>query len=91
MSEPASPSLEQLVDEERKVSLRRSRLHDRIDFLRGTGMTEPDAESRLATLLAEEREVSVRRHELHALIDSARAERGNAEGEAPGRERPLEG
>ena len=90
MPEEPTRSLEQLVDEERNVSLRRSRLHDRIDFLRGTGMTEPESAERLATLLEQEQELSARRRELHALIDAARAERGITERGAARRERPLE-
>lgn len=72
MSEDAKRPLEELEEEERAVSARRRRLHDRIDFLHGSGMGEPDAEERLARLLEEEREVSRRRRELHALIDARR-------------------
>ena len=70
--DPARP-LEELEEEEREISKRRKRLHDRIEFLAGTGMGEPDAEERLALLVEEEREVSRSRRELHVLIDARRS------------------
>jgi hypothetical protein len=79
MTEDARRSLAELDAEEREVSARRSRLHEQIDFLRSTGMAEPDVEERLAALLERERSVSERRRELHALIDRRRAELGIAE------------
>jgi hypothetical protein len=79
MAEDPSRSLDELDAEEREVSARRSRLHEQIDFLRSTGMAEPDAEERLAALLERERQVSERRRELHVLIDRRRAELGIAE------------
>jgi len=66
--------LERLEEEELAVSARRRRLHDRIDFLRGTG--EPDLEERLAKLAEEERAISDRRRELHRVIDALRVEFG---------------
>jgi hypothetical protein len=66
--------LEKLEEEELAVSARRRRLHDRIDFLRGSG--EPDVEERLARLTTEERAISDRRLELHRLIDALRVELG---------------
>lgn len=75
MTDPeARELLEALEAEVRAVSARRRRLHDRIDFLRGSGVGEPDAAERLAKLEEEEREVSVRRRELHAQIDACRVE-----------------
>lgn len=66
MADPARAALEaeleQLEEEERAVSLRRRRLHERID--RGF----PNE-----TLLEEERRVSALRRELHAKIDVLRA------------------
>lgn len=76
-------SLAELNEEERVVSTRRRRLHDRIDFLRGGGMSGPDGEAMLAHLLEEEKDVSNRRRELHALIDARRAELGIAAGPEP--------
>src|SRR5712691_8623299 len=66
--------LARLEQEERAVSQRRRRLHERIDFIRGSGMHDPDSNERLARLAAEEKDVSSRRRELHGLIDSLRAE-----------------
>ena len=83
VSADANRSLEQMVEDERAISKQRSRLHDRIDFLRGTGVGEPDAEERLAKLVAEEREISARRRELHRLIDARRAELEIAEDGPP--------
>jgi chromosome segregation ATPase len=72
----AQESLEKLEAEERTVSTRRRRLHERIEFLRGTGLQEPEAAERLAKLDAEQQEVSAQRRELHAQIDALRAELG---------------
>ena len=73
MSDDATRPLEELEEEEREISKRRRRLHDRIEFLAGSGMGEPDAEERLALLVEEEREVSRNRRELHAIIDARRS------------------
>ena len=70
----ARQELQRLEEEERTVSGRRRRLHDQMDFLRGSG--EPDVEERLAKLTEEEREISARRRELHASIDALRIELG---------------
>ena len=70
MTDPtAREAREKLEAEERDVSRRRARLHDRIDFLRTSGAEEPDAAERLAALLEEERALSARRLELHAQLD----------------------
>lgn len=64
-------SLERLKAEERAISARRRRLHDRIDFLRaGGGGFSRETQQMLADLEAEEREVSRRRRELHQQIDT---------------------
>ncbi len=82
MSDDAARPLEELEEEERAISKRRRRLHDRIEFLAGSGMGEPDAEERLAQLIEEEREVSRIRRELHLLIDARRSGSG-VEGARP--------
>jgi hypothetical protein len=66
--------LPQLELEERAVSRRRRQLHERIDFLRGSGASDPESTERLEKLAAEEHEVSVRRKELHRRIDALRAQ-----------------
>jgi hypothetical protein len=76
MPDDATRPLEELEEEERAISKRRRRLHDRIEFLAGSGMGEPDAEERLALLVEEEREVSRHRRELHLLIDARRSGSG---------------
>jgi hypothetical protein len=89
MAEDTERQLEELEEEERVLSTRRRRLHDRIDFLHGSGMGEPDAEERLARLLEEEHEVSRKRRELHALIDTRRSESGlTGPPPRPGESRP---
>jgi hypothetical protein len=61
--------------EERKVSRRRSALHNRIDFLRAGGFASGTAESDdLGIMLESEREISEIRHDLHLQIDELRAE-----------------
>jgi chromosome segregation ATPase len=67
--------LERLEAEERSLSARRTRLQDRIDFLRGGGggPVEESAEA-IAGLEGQEREVSEQRRELHERIELARAE-----------------
>jgi hypothetical protein len=70
-----------LESEERAVSSRRRRLHDRIDFMRGGGaVTSSDGDGQLQKLLDEERELSVRRRELHAEIDAIRIRLGQEPG-----------
>jgi predicted nucleic acid-binding Zn-ribbon protein len=78
--------LARLESEERALSSKRRRLHDRIDFLRSSGATPTDdGDPRLQQLQEEEREVSQRRRELHAEIDVLRVKLGQAPGP---RERP---
>ena len=66
--------LPRLEQEERAVSRRRRQLHERIDFIRGSGASDPDSLERLGKLEAEEREVSAKRRELHGRIDALRAQ-----------------
>lgn len=83
--------LARLELDERAVSQRRRRLHERIDFIRGSGAQDEDAIQRLAKLEVEEKEVSHRRRELHARIDALRSQ--VATGAPPGpevKERLLE-
>ena len=83
-------NLARLENEERAVSQRRRRLHERIDFLRGSGAQDEETLERLAKLELEEKEVSQRRRELHAVIDELRSQ---GTGAAPGpqvKERLLE-
>jgi predicted nucleic acid-binding Zn-ribbon protein len=78
--------LAMLESEERTVSSKRRRLHDRIDSLRsGTGAASDDGDARLLQLQEEERELSQRRRELHAEIDTLRVKLGQTPGP---RERP---
>jgi predicted nucleic acid-binding Zn-ribbon protein len=78
--------LGRLESEERAISARRRRVHDRIDFLRGgNARRSEEDEARLANLQAEERELSERRHDLHLQIDALRIKLGQAPGP---RERP---
>lgn len=68
--------LAQLRKEERSVSARRSRLHDRIDFLRnGGGGVNADETARILTdLESQERDLSRQRLELHERIERLAAE-----------------
>jgi hypothetical protein len=62
-----------LAAKERSLSAKRTRLQDRIDFLRagGSGPVEDQAEL-IAELERQEREVSRERRELHEQIEGAR-------------------
>ena len=80
-------SLARLEQEERAVSQRRRRLHERIDFIRGSGVHDPDGAERLAKLELEEKEVSCHRSELHGRIDALR---GQASAAAPAPVAPKE-
>ena len=79
MTEPTDPryaELVQLEEEERSVSTRRRKLHERIAMF-------PDASGELER---RERELSQERRELHARIDNLREELRNAssgEADAP--------
>jgi hypothetical protein len=67
--------LRRLEQEEQSVSKRRTRLHERINFVRAGGYasTDPQHES-LVALQATETELSEHRLLLHAQIDALRAE-----------------
>jgi len=68
--------LARLEREEREVSRRRTRLHDRIDFVQAGGFAAAElADAQLASLRGTEHELSERRHVLHREIDELRAER----------------
>jgi predicted nucleic acid-binding Zn-ribbon protein len=68
-------ALERLEAEERAVSARRTRLQDRIDFLRGGGGGPVEENTKLIEdLVRQEREVSLQRRALHEQIQIARAE-----------------
>lgn len=78
--------LAQLESEERMVSSKRRRLHNRLDFMRsGAAVPSADHEEQLQKLEEEEREVSARRRELHLEIDALRVRLGQQPGP---RERP---
>jgi predicted nucleic acid-binding Zn-ribbon protein len=79
------PTLAELNEEERSISVRRRRLHDRIDFLRaGGGGPLEDVAELLASLEREEREVSAYRRELHERIELMRAEMQRSRGSTQG-------
>lgn len=69
--------LAQLEEEERLLSKRRARLHDRIDFLRANGNADgtPASPEQLEALDEQERELSKARKDLHARSDELRAQR----------------
>lgn len=65
-------TLERLQEQESALSARRTRLHDRIDFVRSGGAGDgPAAETLLEELLRQERELSELRRELHRQIEAA--------------------
>jgi hypothetical protein len=67
--------LARFEDDERRLSRRRTSLHDRIDFLaRGGYAHEEQSEAQLTALRAEERALSDERHHVHEAIAAARAE-----------------
>ncbi len=68
--------VERLEREERATSSRRTRLHDRIDFVQAGGYANAErADEQLASLRAAEQELSDRRQRLHRELDELRAER----------------
>jgi hypothetical protein len=76
----ASPATElqavllRLERQELELSARRTRLHTRIDFLRGSGAYDAGTLHQLEQLEAEERSVSRERRVVHDRIDLLRAE-----------------
>ncbi len=75
--------LERLESEERALSARRRRLHERIDFLRAGGADDPGGADALAQLEQQEREVSAARRSLHRQIDELRIRLGRPAGPQP--------
>jgi hypothetical protein len=75
--EPAGQStaaeLAKLRKDERSISVRRTRLHARIDFLRAGGHAGDSGET-LAELERQEQEISRQRRELHERIARLEAE-----------------
>jgi len=66
----------QLERDELSASRRRTKLHDRIDFIRTGGFASAEpGDDPLEELLTEERELSAERHDLHSRIDALKAER----------------
>jgi hypothetical protein len=70
---PYADALNELEELERSLSKERTRLQERIDFVRGTGATDRHAVEQLELLEAKERDLSLRRRALHRQIDAARA------------------
>ena len=74
----AADLLAKLQAEERSLSLKRSRLQDRIDFIRGGGSGSANAaqaEEQLRVLLEKERELSERRSDVHSQIGGLQQQR----------------
>jgi hypothetical protein len=71
---PYADALRELEELERQLSRDRTRLQQRIDFVRaGTGVSDDAADDQLRRLEERERELSARRRALHRQIDTARA------------------
>jgi chromosome segregation ATPase len=76
----SEPRLAHLRKEERSLSARRTRLHNRIDFLRsGGGGDSAEAAQQLADLERQERELSDERRDLHERIEAAEARLSRAD------------
>jgi hypothetical protein len=70
---PYADALRELEELERKLSQERTRLQQRIDFVRaGTGAPLTSELAQLEALQVRERELSSRRRALHKQIDAAR-------------------
>jgi len=69
----SAAQLSQLRKEERSLSVRRTRLHARIDFLRAGGHAGESSET-LEELERQEQEISRQRRELHERIERVSAE-----------------
>ena len=83
--------LAQLEIEERRISAKRLRVQDRIDFMRsGAAVESDDHNEKLRQLEEEERLVSARRRELLEAIDGFRVRLGQQPGPRP-RQTPLGG
>jgi hypothetical protein len=77
-----SAALDELVAtlfaEEKRISAKRTTLHQRIDFLKGGGYAHLDASAeQLTTLQEEDRLLSEQRAEIHSRVDAAVAEQRN--------------
>jgi predicted nucleic acid-binding Zn-ribbon protein len=73
---PYADALRELEELERQLSRDRTRLQQRIDFVRaGTGMSDATADDQLRRLEQRERDLSDRRRALHRQLDAARAAR----------------
>ena len=70
---PYADVLKELEELERSLSKQRTRLQQRIDFVRSSGTADPAAADQLRELEKRERELSQRRRALHRQIDTARA------------------
>ena len=71
---PYADALRELEELERSLSKERTRLQERIDFVRaGTGTADESAAGQLKRLEERERDLSQRRRALHRQIDAARA------------------
>lgn len=67
-----------LFAEEKRISAKRTTLHQRIDFLKGGGYAHLDASAeQLTTLQEEDRQLSIARQEIHSRVDAAVAEQRN--------------
>jgi predicted nucleic acid-binding Zn-ribbon protein len=73
--------LSQLKKEERSLSAKRTRLHNRIDFLRASGSGQPGQDADLLEELErQEKEISLERRELHERIERASAQLASSNG-----------
>ncbi len=71
---PYADALRELEELERQLSRDRTKLQQRIDFVRaGTGIADATADDQLERLEERERDLSARRRALHRQIDVARA------------------
>ena len=68
--------IDELVSQERELSIQRSRLHRVIDRLYLTAPLGADASAHLEQLEVVEQEISAHRHHIHCEIDRLRAEVG---------------
>lgn len=81
------PELDQLLSElserERAVSSRRSKVFDRLEFLRASSDDTQTSAGQIAKLEEDGRRLSEERLELHRLIDIVRGERASRSRPAP--------
>lgn len=67
--------LAELTERERVLSTRRSKLFDRLEFLRASADDTQSASDQIAKVAEDERRISEERLAVHRLIDALRAER----------------